>query len=74
MFLYFTQEEAMAMLDCGKYKATKLFRELEGIGLMERKKQSQGHPARIYVKNFILEPEPAAPVQSAEFPPLIILR
>ena len=66
VFLYFTQEEAMAMLDCGKDKATKLFRELEGIGLIERKKQGQGHPARIYVKNFILEPEPAAPVQTAE--------
>ena len=66
VFLYFTQEEAMAMLDCGKDKATKLFRELEGIGLVERKKQGQGHPARIYVKNFILEPEPSAPVQTAE--------
>lgn len=63
VFLYFTQEEAMAMLDCGKDKVTKLFRELEGIGLVERKKQGQGHPARIYVKNFILEPEPSAPVQ-----------
>lgn len=66
VFLYFTQEEAMAMLDCGKDKATKLFRELEGIGLIERKKQGQGHPARIYVKNFILEPEHSAPVQTAE--------
>lgn len=56
----------MAMLDCGKDKMTKLFRELEGIGLVERKKQGQGHPARIYVKNFILEPEPATPVQTAE--------
>jgi hypothetical protein len=54
------------MLDCGKDKATKLFCELEGIGLVERKKQGQGHPARIYVKNFILEPEPSAPVQTAE--------
>ena len=66
VFLYFTQEEVMTMLDCGKDKATKLFRELEGIGLVERKKQGQGHPARIYVKNFILEPEHSAPVQTAE--------
>ena len=64
VFLYFTQEEAMAMLDCGKDKATKLFRELEGIGLIERKKQGQGHPARIYVKNFILEPEHSAPLNT----------
>ena len=66
VFLYFTQEEAMSMLDCGKDKVTKLFRELEGIGLVERKKQGQGHPAKIYVKNFILEPESAATVQTAE--------
>lgn len=66
VFLYFTQEGAMAMLDCGKDKTTKLFRELETIGLMERKKQGQGRPARIYVKNFILEPDPAEPVQTAE--------
>ena len=66
VFLYLTQEEAMAMLDCGKDKATKLFRELEGSGLMERKKQGWGHSVRIYVKNFILEPEPSAPVQTAE--------
>lgn len=53
-------------LDCGKDKVTKLFRELESIGLVERKKQGQGRPTRIYVKNFILEPEPAATVQTAE--------
>ncbi|WP_347564053.1 replication initiator protein A, partial [Neglectibacter sp. X58] len=29
VFLCFTQEEVMTMLDCGKDKATKLFRELE---------------------------------------------
>jgi len=66
VFLYFTQEEAMTMLDCGKDKATKLFRELESIGLMERKKQGQGRPARIYVKNFILEPKSDAAVQTTE--------
>ena len=64
VFLCFTQEEAMAMLDCGKDKATKLFRELEGIGLVERKEQGQGHPARIYVKNFILEPQ-SAPLKTS---------
>lgn len=66
VFLYFTQEEAMTMLDCGKDKATKLFRELESIGLVERKKQGQGRPTRIYVKNFILESESAATIQTAE--------
>lgn len=60
VYIYFTQEDAMAMLSCGKDKATKLFRELDsgGIGLIERRKQGQGRPTRIYVKNFTLPPEP----------------
>ena len=56
VYIYFTQEDAMNLMSCGKDKATKLFRELDkdGIGLIERKKQGQGRPTRIYVKNFIL--------------------
>ena len=63
VYIYFTQEDAMALMNCGKDKATKLFRELDkdGIGLIERKKQGQGRPTRIYVKNFILPPEPGQP-------------
>lgn len=72
IFIYFTQEDAMAAMGCGKDKATKLFRELDqsGIGLIERRKQGQGRPARIYVKNFVLplEPDqaPSAVPQTAE--------
>ena len=44
VFLYFTQEEAMVMLDCGKAKAAKLFRELEVIGPMERKNRAMDTP------------------------------
>ena len=60
IYIYFTQEDAMALMNCGKDKATKLFQELDqgGIGLIERKKQGQGRPTRIYVKNFTLPPEP----------------
>ena len=60
VYIYFTQEDAMALMSCGKDKATRLFRELDqgGIGLIQRKKQGQGRPTRIYVKNFILPPEP----------------
>ena len=60
VYIYFTQEDAMALMSCGKDKATKLFRELDqdGIGLIERKKQGQGRPTRIYVKNFLLPPDP----------------
>jgi len=59
VYIYFTQEDAMALMSCGKDKATRLFRELDqnGIGLIERKKQGQGRPARIYVKNFTPPPE-----------------
>ena len=71
VYIYFTQEDAMAFMGCGKDKTTKLFRELDkdGIGLIERKKQGQGRPTRIYVKNFILPPEPGQPQQPEEVPP-----
>ena len=55
VYIYFTLEDALEMLDCGKDKAVRLFKELDrngGIGLIERRKQGQGKPARIYVKNF----------------------
>lgn len=68
VYIYFTQEEAMDAMQCGKDKITRLFRELDqnGIGLIERRKQGQGRPARVYVKNFVLslEPEPPEPNQS----------
>ena len=71
VYIYFTQEDAMNLMSCGKDKATKLFRELDkdGIGLIERKKQGQGRPTRIYVKNFILPPEPGQPQQPEQAPP-----
>ena len=71
VYIYFTQEDAMNLMGCGKDKATKLFRELDkdGIGLIERKKQGQGRPTRIYVKNFILPPDPGQPQQPEQAPP-----
>ena len=45
----------MKLLNCGHGKAVRLFAELDiksGIGLIERKKQGQGRPAKIFVKNF----------------------
>ena len=58
VYIYFTQEDAMRMMACGHNKAVKLFADLEQAGLIERKKQGQGRPTRIYVKNFILPPLP----------------
>ena len=71
VYIYFTQEDAMTFMNCGKDKATRLFRELdkEGIGLIERRKQGQGRPTRIYVKNFILPSEPDLPQPEQAQPP-----
>lgn len=73
VYIYFTMEDAMALLGCGKDKVVKLFKELDqdsGIGLIERKKQGQGRPTKIYVKNFIL---PAEPGQTSEKPKSALL-
>lgn len=42
----------MDALGCADNKATKLFRELEKFGLIERKRRGLGKPNLIYVKNF----------------------
>ncbi len=55
VFVYFTAEETMSTLNCREQKAAKIFAELDqktGIGLIERIRQGQGKPSKIYVKNF----------------------
>ncbi len=57
VFIYFSTEEIMESLNVGKNKALKTVAELDattGIGLIERTKQGQGKPARIYVKSFTI--------------------
>ena len=61
VYIFFTLEDAMAMLGYGKDKLVRVFKELDVIGLIERKKQGLGRPTIIYVKNFVLPPEPAEP-------------
>ena len=54
VFIHFTLEDAVSILGCGRSKVIKILAELDtvkGIGLIERKKQGQGKPAIIYVKN-----------------------
>ena len=53
VYIYFTVENAMDLLNCGTEKATKLFKELESYGLILKKRQGFGKPAKIYVMNFI---------------------
>ena len=57
VYIVFTVEEVMAALCCADNKATRLLRELEGVGLIERKRRGLGKPSLIYVKNFAEVPE-----------------
>ena len=55
VYIYFQLSEIQADMNCGHDKAIKILGELDfkkGIGLIERVKQGQGKPARIYVKQF----------------------
>ena len=60
-------------MNCGRDKAMKLLAELDsdkGIGLIERARQGQGKPARIYVKRFTARSVPSgfgAPVSEVDF-------
>ena len=52
VYIIFPVQEVMDSLGCADNKATKLFRELEKFGLIERKRRGLGKPNLIYVKNF----------------------
>ncbi|MCI8809743.1 MAG: replication initiator protein A [Oscillibacter sp.] len=52
VYIYFTQKTVQEYLLCSHNKATAYFRELEGVGLIERKRQGLGRPAKIYVLDF----------------------
>ena len=56
VYIIFTMEEIMTSLYCADNKATKLMKELEGCGLIERKRRGLGKPNLIYVKNFASDP------------------
>ncbi len=55
-YIFFKTDDIMELMNCKSQKATKLVAELnteKGIGLIERVKQGQGKPAKIYLKKFI---------------------
>ena len=57
-YIYFSIEDIMELLNCGRNKAIKSMQELDeenGIGLIEKKKQGFGKTNIIYVKSFMLE-------------------
>ena len=56
VFIYYAVQEIMEELDCSNTTCTKILCELDnkkGIGLIERKRQGQGKPDIIYVKNLV---------------------
>ncbi len=54
VFIYYTFEDIQEDLNCAHGKSAKLLSELDNIGLIERVKQGQGRPTKIYVKKFIV--------------------
>ncbi len=73
VYIYYTLEEIQEDLNCGHDKATKLLVELDsgkqGFGLIERIKQGQGRPTKIYVKRFTTRAVPPPPPEPAPEPP-----
>ena len=55
VFIIFTIEDVKRTLRCADNKATRLLRELEEFGLIERKRRGQGKPCLVYMKNFSAE-------------------
>ena len=57
-YIYFSIEDIMELLNCGRNKAIKSMRELDdetGIGLIEKRRQGFGKVNVIYVKTFMTE-------------------
>lgn len=52
VYVFFKQTEVMECLSIRTNKVVAIFKELEQIGLIIRKKIGQGNPTRIYVMNF----------------------
>lgn len=64
VFIYYTQTAISEALACGQQKAMRLVRELEQLGLIERKRLGQGKPTRIYLRPLQGSAQRAASQQS----------
>ena len=66
VYIFFSVEEIMEMLNCGRNKAVNCLKELDqetGIGLIEKKRLGLGKANVIYVKNFSLREYPDEPAE-----------
>lgn len=53
VYIIYTIEEIMEVLNWGRNKSVKVMKEIEEIGLLEKKRLGLGKPNLLYVKNFI---------------------
>lgn len=80
VYIYYTVKEVCQDIGCGRSKAIRLLAELDtvkGFGLIERVKQGQGKPDKIFVKKISFfedtgisntaEPNSAAPISEVDF-------
>lgn len=65
VYINFTNVEVCEKLNVGTHKAVKLMKELETIGLIDRKRIGLGRPDRIFVKHFCSEEKAKENVQSS---------
>ena len=72
VYIYYTLDEIQEDLNCGHDKATRMLVELDngknGFGLIERVRQGQGRPTKIYVKRFTTRAVPPPPPEPAPEP------
>ena len=72
VYIYYPLEEVQQDMNCGHDKTTKLLVELDGgkgFGLIERVRQGQGRPTKIYVKRFTTREIPPPPSPPQGTPP-----
>ena len=74
VYIYYTLDEIQEDLNCGHDKATRMLVELDngknGFGLIERVRQGQGRPTKIYVKRFTTRAVPTPPPEPSPRPRL----
>ena len=58
VFIIFTIEDVKRTLRCADNKATKLLRELENFGLIERKRRGLGKPSLVYAPPEVVDGKP----------------
>lgn len=52
LYIIYTVEQVMENMRCSNKTAIKMIKQLDDIGLIEKKRQGQGKPSIIYVKDF----------------------